>query len=413
MLALKNQLRFYIHRQFLYNLRMVVLFFLFSLTSIVLAQTSYIPATYLLKKGGNQFGINTDYFSTSKTINYDGEKNSLADGQSYTQLQSEFSGYYGANDDLQFGIGARYRRNQAEYVDLNGADATAASSGIQSTFISVGYAFPRVDRLQYTLEGQFRYNPYTNEENTLTNPGKLVLGDDGNEYYAGLGVTYASPSSNYLTLRSGYRRPGQDISSEIYWIVEGALAWRYAALVAGVDGNTSLNNDPYEADGEARPIRNTGGSFLYNSQNREWITPYAGLNIAFNKQWRVEFKASQVVAGTSTDMGTTFGVNLIRRADRPRTKYVDRAFKSYDIEASVTKVSPKKEYVVVDKGLTSDVQKGMRFDFFENDYVGGNILVASGTVVQVKAETSIVKITQRHNSKTELKSGLLGRASVK
>jgi hypothetical protein len=387
--------------------------FLFLLLSTAAhAQSSYVPVTTLLKQGGNQINFLADYFSTSKAVDKDGERTSLSEGQSFTRFQGEFGGLYGVTNELQLSVGARYRKNEAKFTDTNDVEYSDSSSGIQSTYLGGSFAFPKVERWQFALEGQFRYTPYTNETHTLANPGALVLGDDGNEYYGGLGVTYASIGNNFLTLRSGYRRPGKDLSSEIYWQAEGVMAWKYIALIAGVDGVTSMGNDPYEGDPNGRPTQNTGGSSLYNSTNRAWVTPYAGLNLALGKLWRIEFKGSQVVSGTSTDLGTGFSINLVRRADKPATKLADSSFKAYDIEASVTKVSPKKEYVVIDKGLTSDVAKGMRFDFFENDYVGGNVLVARGTAIQVKADSAIVRITQRYNLKKDLKEGLLGRATV-
>src|SRR5690606_16785764 len=120
-------------------------------------------------------------------------------------------------------------------------------------------------------------------------------------------VTYSSVSKNFLTARVGYRVPGTDLSHEIYWQAEGALVWPYWALVAGVDGVTSMRNDPNEDNLALRPVFHTGNTNLYSSYNREWIAPYAGVNIALGKNWRVELKGSQVVNGRSTDSGTTLG----------------------------------------------------------------------------------------------------------
>lgn len=44
------------------------------------------------------------------------------------------------------------------------------------------------------------------------------------------------------------------------------------------------------------------------------------------------------------------------------------------LSATISKVLAKKGYVVIDKGLADEVQKGMAFDFYEFDYVGGNVL---------------------------------------
>lgn len=375
---------------------------------------SYIPTTRLLKSKGYQIGASADYFSTSKVVDANGKKMSLPDGASFSRLQGEVSGYYGATDDLQFGVGLRYRQNQFGYEDTAGDKQTATGTGLESTYLSIMFAFPQVDQMQYTLEGTFRYRPYTNEEfdPAVDDPNKLILGDQGNEISGGLGVTYFAKNNNFLTLRAGYRRAGSDISDEIYWQAEGAMAWRYVALIAGVDGVNSMNSDPYEDAPSERPVFNTGTN-LYYGENREWITPYAGINFALGDTWRLELRGSQVVSGKATDLGTTFGINLVRRVDKNANRQMDSRFKSYDLEASVTKVSPKKAYVVIDKGLADDVAKGMRFDFFEFDYVGGNVLVATGVVIQVKSETAIVKLTNRYNTKKDIKEGLIARATLK
>ena len=68
---------------------------------------------------------------------------------------------------------------------------------------------------------------------------------------------------------------------------------------------------------------------------------------------------------------------------------------------------------MIDKGLSEDIQKGMKIDFYEFDYVGGNILLASGIVLQAKADTSVVKITKTYNTKKELKEGVVARGTFR
>lgn len=394
-------------------MKLILTFLLLLSGQELLAQTSYVAPTKILGQKAYQIGVSGEMFTSTKSIDKEREKIEFEDGESFSRLQGEFSGYYGLTDNLQIGGGARFRQNRSTILDASNEEQSESSTGVQSTFFSLIYAFKPIDRLQYSLEGLFRYTPYTNDEVLTGNEGQLVLGDDGNEYSAGLGMTYSSKSNNFLTGRVGYRKPGQDLSDEIYWQVEGALAWKYVALIAGVDGISSMNNDPFTSDPENRPIFNTGRTALYNSYNREWISPYAGINIALGANWRVELKGSQTVSGRSTDIGTGFGISLIRRVDNRKIDKVDTRFKDYDLEASISKVSPKKGYVVIDKGLADDVQKGMKIDFFEFDYVGGNILLARGTVIQSKADTAIVKITHRYNTKKELKEGVVARGNFR
>ena len=57
--------------------------------------------------------------------------------------------------------------------------------------------------------------------------------------------------------------------------------------------------------------------------------------------------------------------------------------------------------------------KDLEIDFYEFDYVGGNILLARGTVIQSKSSSAIVKITHRYNTKKELKEGTVARGNFR
>lgn len=381
-------------------------------TTEALAQTSYVPTPRTLGSGGHQVGIYNDFFTTSKTINENGDSHTLSKDESFERFQSEIFGQYGATNELQFGLGARLRHNSSSYLDGLGTQVDATGSGLESTSFMIMYAFAPVGRLQYTLEGLFRFRPFTNDSKVTSSPEDLIIGEQGNELSGGLGVTYSSAANYLLTGRAGLRRPGSDLSDEIYWQVEGALPFRYLALVLGVEGVSSMNNDPFDSAPAEKPVYNAGASELYNGINREAITPYAGLNFALGTSWRLELRGGQAISGNSTDLGTTFGVNLVRRVDTPKDK-PDATFKDYDLEASITRVSPKKEFVVIDKGLASDIEKGMKIDFFESDFLGGNILLARGVVIQVRADSCTVKITQRFNASKELKEGQVARGSVR
>ncbi len=379
--------------------------------SFAQAQSAYIPSTRVLFEKGYQLNLGADVFSTSKIISSDGTTHSLSGNQSFTRYQAEFTGQYGLTNNLQLGLGGRFRQHQAKFENNTGDKISASGSGIQSIVTTINYAFTPVGNLRYAFEALYRYTPYTNKESTDGFSENLILGDDGNETSAGLGATYAFKNENFLTLRTGYRKPGAHLSDEVYWQAEGALVWRKFALLAGVDGVSSLNHDPY--NDQSRPIYNTGTSALYNSFNREWIAPYLGANFSFGKWWRVELKGAQVVSGRSTDLGRSFGINLIKRVEENPDRKIDARFKTYDIEASVTKVSPKQNYVEIDKGMADDITQGMSMDFYEFDYLGGNVLVARGTIISVKSGSAIVKITQRFSPKNGIKQGLIGRSSLK
>ena len=208
-----------------------------------------MPLGQVLHKKGYEIKGTGRSWSSLSAFDQDGKETKFTDGHHFSYFEGEFLGRYGATDELQFTIGGSYRQNRADITDPNVAGQTTrlTSNGVQSTFFNIMYGFKPLGRMNYTLEGYATYMPYANTELKLNDPTTkhFVLGDDGNEYGAGLVVTYAHPSQNFFTVKGQYRRPGSSQSAEVFYTAEGALAWRYFALVAGVEGVSSLNNDPY------------------------------------------------------------------------------------------------------------------------------------------------------------------------
>lgn len=393
--------------------KIIPLLFLFS--SAVFAQQSYIPFAKTLDKKGYQFSLSGNYWQSSERIDYNGEKSDFPDGQSFKRIESEVNAQYGIARNFQVGGGFRYRNNQAKIDDGAGQIMDASSAGPESIFLNTIYLFEPYGRITYGLDGSYRYRPYTEDTVDVNNFNreKIILGELGNEYNLGILATYSSPSKNYLSFRTGFRDPGTDVSNEIYYQGEIALTWKYFAVVGGLDGIFSVKDDAYANDPQNKPLYNRGNSELYNGINRDYVAPYAGVNIALGKNWRAEFRGSQVMSGTSTDTGTQFGLTIAYRKETPPELIVDAKFKTYDLEAAVTKVSEKKNFVEIDKGLSSDIYKGMRVDLFEFDYLGGNVLVARGVVMQVKVDSAVVKISSRFNPAKEIKQGLIARMTLK
>jgi len=391
---------------------MMQIFFILFVGANALAQTSYIPPARTLYDQGNEVYWGGDIFQTQKRVDENGTPEDLSADEGFIRYQAELGGYYGLTRSLEAGLGARFRFHEATLLNQATEKEYLTNSGIQSIASSLRYAFTPIDRLSYTIEARYRYTPYSNEIQNPADPkSNFLLGDDGHEYSIGLVSTYAFENQKYFSTRGGIRAPGRDLSREFYWSTEGALAWSYLALVAGMEGVVSMNTSPYtEAD---KPAFNTGPSRLYNSVNRNFFGPYGGVNISLGSQWRVEFRASQVMGGTSTDLGQAFSLYLVKRIEEQRVNQLDQTFKTYDVEATVTKVDTNKDYVQVDKGLEHDLRKGLVMDFYEFDYFGGNILIARGIIIATKSDISVVKITQRFHKAKSLKEGLVGRARLR
>ncbi len=393
--------------------KLIPLIALFSFSAF--AQQSYIPFAKPIEKKGYQLSLSGSYWKSAKRIDYDGQKTEFPDGESFSRIESEFSGILGVAKNFQVGGGARFRQNQMKVGNGSGEIVDANSSGPESLFVSGLFAFDPIERIQFGIEGSYRYRPYKDK---IINPASydredIMHGEVGNEYNVGLAASYSSATRNYLSVRGGFRDPGTEVSNELYYQAEAALAWKYVALVAGVDGVFSMKDDLYTDDPTNKPVYNRGNSEMYNGINREYMAPYAGLNFALGKNWRAELRGSQVISGHATDTGTQFGITLAYRKETPPEMLLDSKFKTYDIEATVTKVSQQKNFVEIDKGLSTDIYKGMRFYLIEFDYLGGNVLVARGVVMQVKVDTAVIKISTRFNPKKEIKQGLLARMTSK
>lgn len=393
-----------------YLIPLIILF-----SELTFAQQSYVPFARPLEKKGYQLSVSGNYWQSSKRIDRDGKESEFPDGESFNRFDSEFNGILGVAKNFQIGGGARFRMNQMKVSNGNGQIVDASSSGPESVFATGLFAFDPVNRIQFAIEGLYKYRPYEDKEINLTSYDRedIVLGEKGNEYSIGLAASYTSATKNFISLRGGFRDPGTEVSNEIYYQAEGALGWKYFALVAGVDGVFSMKDDPYTDDPLNKPAYNRGNSEMYHGINREYMSPYLGANIALGKFWRAEIRGSQVISGRSTDMGTQFGINLVYRKETAPEMLLDGKFKTYDIEAAVTKVSKQKNFVEIDKGLSSEVYKGMRVDLFEFDYLGGNVLVARGVVMQVKVDSAVIKISTRFNPKKEIKQGLIARMTSK
>lgn len=385
-------------------------------SSNVFAQYSYIAPARLLGDGGSEVRGEGRFWNSSQRLDQNGESAPYAAGEGFSYLEGMINGSYGVTKELQLGARATFRQNQAliEEPANSGNIETLTVSGIQSIGADFKYMLEPVGNLYYAFEGFYYHNTFSNKEKIAgDNVSNFLLSDDGGSYGVGGIVSYIHPNQNFLSVNVGYRRPGKELSPEIYWKAEGALAWKHFALIAGIEGVNSLDQDPYKTDPDNRPVFNTGGSSLYASLNRQFMAPYVGANIAFSKNWRVEGKFYSYIAQRSYDSGTMFTFALVKRVETDTRAKVEGSFKEYDIEASVAKVSPKKQFVILNKGLSQNVQMGQRFDLYYFDYVGGNVLLARGVIIQVNSDQSVLQLTTRFSNKHEIKEGTVARGLAK
>lgn len=377
------------------------------------AKTSYVSKTQTLTDSGSELFFGMDYFQPSIHSNHEGTLVQFDEGESYQRADFNLLGHYAFSDHFQASVGLRLRYIVSTEL-IDNEDTLFTKSGVESTYVGFKYSFPMEDGIQYSFEANYRAATYTNDEfdSATEDRSTIVLGDGGTDVSLGLGVSFYSKSQNFLSSRFLYRNPASTLSSEIFSEIEGAIVWPSTALIMGIENVYSLNQDPYTSDTENKPEISNGSTSQFNSINRSWTAPYAGIHFSLGSKWRVEFKALAKMYGVSTDLGNIYTINLARRVSNSKSfQSKNSAFKEYRYEGSVQKITKKRSAVVVDMGLQDGLKKGDKVDFYHFDYIGGNQLIASGYAIKVSLRKSIVKITKRF-SKLRVEEGTVARAGI-
>lgn len=374
------------------------LFFIFlSIVSnlSVCAMTAYSPQTNLLDPGAYEIFTEVKYFGTTSKLDIDGIDTQLDEGQAFQLLDFDLVGRYAFGTQLELIAGGRYR----QVLDETEAESNTVS-GLESYLLGLKYSFISSSKLKFAVDIHLRDTLYTNEEyvsGASIASEELILGDSGQEITIGLYADYLRNKTNTIAAYGAYRVPGNSLSPEFIYDLHSAWHGSKWALLLGVKGIMSLGQDDYATDQTGRPVQAVPkSSNMFYSINRSFMSPYAGLNLR-SGQWLYGIQASQVISGTSTDVGAEmlFNVTWSSQGETKEARKL-KTFKEYDIEASVIKISPRGKFIKIDKGLAQDIEKGMRMDIFQTDFFGKNELIASGYVYELGADWSIVKLTKKY-----------------
>jgi hypothetical protein len=375
---------------------------------------TYLPKTQTLDDKANEMRFETIFQKSTARFDHDGEKVDFFDGEYYQSLENNVSYSYGLNEYFQTTFSLRTRLNQSGEINPDNSDEINKNSvsGIESGGVNFKYAWPVENKWQYAVEFEYRNSFYKEKSFEETDGKQINLGDGGNAIAFGPSFSFISENNNFLSGRFLYRLPAPDLSSELFTEIEGALVWRRFSLFFGIENNYSFKTDAYTEEPLDKPVMATGSTARYNSINRAWMAPYAGAIFAISENWRVEAKVTNYMSGQSVDEGMAYLVSLSRRTgtNRKFEKY-NKRFKTYSIEGAVSKLSPKKKYVIVDRGISDGLKVGMRVDFFFYDYLGGNELIATGYVVKVAATKSMVRLSSQF-SKRRVKEGTVIRSGI-
>lgn len=382
---------------------MMKFIFLFLFSTTAFAAVFFPTEAELMNHGAHLIQFKTSYFLTTGSYDDQGVLTTMPTGDKFSMANADFKISFGISNRLEAAVDAKLR-NISSVKGVNGLNKT----GAESASIVFKYGLPAVDNFKTAIGVRYRQILYTNtkyDPPQIAPDADLVLGDDGSEYAVDFYSTYVPSSLKYVGNFS-YVSPPNNLSSEIHYKLEGQYLFSSLSLLAGVDGIWSLKNDPYT--NVTKPQMSVGATHLFNSINREIIAPYIGLNYAF-KKFGLGLLAKTIVNGKSTDAGNmvAFNISTGTHGVTPESIKVE-SFKEYHVDGSVLKVSAHGNFIKIDQGLSSDVEKGMRFDIYQTDYFGGNVLVASGIIVEVGADWSNIKLTKKFKD-IEIKPGFAAR----
>ncbi len=344
-------------------------------------------------------------WQTSALLDQEGTEIEMPEGAEFRLIDLDFGLSYGVSKTLELSLFGRARSVSST---LNEVEAT--NSGIESAGVEVKYAFDPIGKMRYAIAAHFRHAFYSNPtyEVTLEAPtDEVILGDAGSEYGVDLLATYSSAPWK-LDMKLGFNNPANDNSQEVVYKLESMYRFTKLGLLAGVDGIYSLKKDEFTETPLLKPLQSKGASNLFYSINREKIAPYLGINYAFDKVL-ASLKGQTVISGKSTDKGSSIllGLTWNSAGVTPESVKVE-SFKEYHVDGSVLKVSARGNFLRIDQGLSTDVEKGMKFDIYQTDYFGGNVLVASGIVYEVGADWSVIKLVKKYKD-VVIKPGFAAR----
>ncbi len=347
-----------------------------------------------------QFQI-SQFYSTS-SFSENGVEVPFSGDQGFSVIDSDFKLSYGIEKNLESTLFFKARN-----VKVNDGTTAASNTGPESVGISAKYQFGPIGNIKYALGVHYLKTLYTNTvyaNENLVPKNSVILGDDGTEYGVGFFSTYL----NHPWKLNGalvYVSPPNDLSSEISYKAEILYQLKTFSFFAGIDGIYSLQRD----QAIVKPFMASGmPSKYFNSFNREKFSSFLGLDYLIGKV-DLNFKVSMVLAGKSTDKGSLIqlGFSWGTEGVSPESVKVS-SFKEYHIEGSVLKVSARGNFVKIDQGLSTDVEKGMSFDIYQTDYFGGNLLVASGVIHEVGSDWSVIKVVKKY-SEIDIKPGFAAR----
>lgn len=381
-----------------------MIFFFFSflfLNSSLTRASTHRGGAELLNESAYAIKLESSYFLTAGLFDSDGEKKELIEGDKFQMIDSDFKLSYGISHVLESALFFKWRA-----IEAVNQTHSVSNSGPESAGVEFKYAFPIVGRTRYALGVHYLQTLYTNTNyptSAVIPVDSIILGDDGSEYGVSGYMTYTNRSLKFDSYLK-YVSPPNDLSSEIRYKAEWIYFFTKLSFNGGVEGIFSLHRDQLEQ----KPFLARGPSNIFNSLNRQYVAPFLGFNYSFEK-FLLSLKGQSLVSGRSYDRANAVALAVTWNSEGVTLESSKvESFKEYHIEGSVLKVSVRGNFIKIDQGLSTDVEKGSRFDIYQTDYFGGNVLVGSGIVYEVGSDWAVIKLLKKYKE-MDIKPGFAAR----
>lgn len=350
-------------------------------------------------KNSSYFKLYSSFWMSAQRVDLEGTSTSLPDGASFYSIDGGALLRYNIFSQMQIGLGVNGRMNSYSI-----STDSYSMNGLESASAIIKYVIAQQKRWSFAGEFIYQHKMFSNDDIT-----SIPLGDDISTMHLKLLTTYKYSAGAIFNASVGYYRYQELMSPEISYALEMGLLYDHWDLFAGVKGNISMKTDVYTESPSTKPPIGVYATNLYNSINSERVDLYAGL-IKKWKSWGIQIEGGARVMGKSTDLGYWGGLSLVRISGGISDKKIKRdKFKEYDIEGEVLKVSARGKFVKINIGLAKDLDTNMRVDIYKTDFFGGNILVATGIVQELKATWSIIRLVKKYKN-IKIKKGFTARA---
>ena len=386
---------------------LIYILLLLSSSSFATPRKVYPLKAEVLSQGAYNFDLNANYSQTLSFYDVEGTEVELEESQAYTMTDTDIKLSYGYSRKLELSFGGKYRQITSE----DSVESTT-TSGIENINIGFKYALKKKSNYRYAISGAYIYKLYENTIYTNSSQipeGELVLGDSGQEFNLKFHLSYIHSKWTTMEAMGGYTTPANETSPELPYNFRYIKNFNSWAIWAGIRGVYTLGTDEYKDSPASKPINANGSTNRWNSINRSFMQPYAGLRVLFAKKYRTSIEVAQTMSGTSTDKAMDASLNISwTTGGKSNEEIFEESFKEYTTEATVIKVFPRGKFLKIDKGLAQDVGKGSKVDIYKSDYFGGNILIATGVVYESGSSWAIVKLVKKYRS-VPIEKGLTAR----